>query len=154
MSDNETTPIRIRALDRPVRSGSSYPEDLRPVVQGRSKRILGDVFGLDQFGVNMTELLPGAASALRHWHEREDEFIYVLSGRPVLVTDAGETQLEPGDCAGFKAGVPNAHHVVNREDEPAVYLEVGTRAAQERCHYPDNAMHGFKEPTGWRYERD
>lgn len=153
MSDKDTAPISIRALDRPVRSGSSYPQELRPVVQGRSKRILGDVFGLDQFGVNLTELLPGAASALRHWHEREDEFIYVLSGRPVLITDAGETQLEPGDCAGFKAGIPNAHHLVNREDEPAVYLEVGTRAAEERCHYPDNAMRGFKEGGRWVFKR-
>lgn len=154
MSDTTGTPVKLRALDLPIRSGSSYPPDLRPVVEGRSKRILGNAFGLDQFGVNLAELQPGAASALRHWHENEDEFIYILSGRPVLVTDAGETQLEPGDCAGFRAGIANAHQLVNRQSEPAIYLEVGTRAPEERCHYPDNAMRGFKEAAGWRYERD
>src|SRR3954470_7193434 len=106
-----------------VRTGTIYPDAFKPVVRGREKRVLGDLAGLTQFGVNLTRLKPGAASALRHWHEQEDEFIYVLEGELVLVEDDGEKQMKPGDCAGFKAGASNGHQLVNRSQRDAIYLE-------------------------------
>ena len=120
-----------------VRTSTVYPPPLHKVVEGREKSALGDLVGLTQFGVNLTRLKPGAASALRHWHENEDEFVYVLEGELVLIEDGGETLLRPGDAAGFKAGVPNGHHLVNKTQRDAVYLEIGTRAPAERAHYPD-----------------
>jgi uncharacterized cupin superfamily protein len=120
-----------------VRTGTNYPPQFQNVVQGREKSVLGDLVGLTQFGVNLTRLKPGAASALRHWHESEDEFVYMLEGELVLIEDGGETLLRPGDAAGFKAGVPNGHHLVNKTQRDAVYLEIGTRAPAERAHYPD-----------------
>jgi uncharacterized cupin superfamily protein len=120
-----------------VRTGTNYPPQFKNVVQGREKSVLGDLVNLTQFGVNLTRLKPGAASALRHWHENEDEFVYVLEGELVLIEDEGETLLRPGDSAGFKAGVPNGHHLVNKTQRDAVYLEIGTRAPAERAHYPD-----------------
>ena len=120
-----------------VRTGTNYPPQFQKVVQGREKTLLGDLVGLTQFGVNLTRLKPGAASALRHWHESEDEFVYMLEGELVLIEDGGETLLRPGDAAGFKAGVPNGHHLVNKTQRDAVYLEIGTRAPAERAHYPD-----------------
>jgi uncharacterized cupin superfamily protein len=120
-----------------VRTGTNYPPQFQNVVQGREKSVLGDLVGLTQFGVNLTRLKPGAASALRHWHENEDEFVYILEGELVLIEDEGETLLRPGDAAGFKAGVANGHHLVNKTQRDAVYLEIGTRAPTERAHYPD-----------------
>jgi uncharacterized cupin superfamily protein len=120
-----------------VRRKSTYPQPYAKVTDGREKAALGNVAGLTQFGVNLTRLKPGAASALRHWHENEDEFVYVLEGELALIEDGGETILKPGDCAGFKAGVPNGHHLVNKSQRDALYLEIGTRAATERAHYPD-----------------
>src|SRR6476619_6306325 len=108
-----------------VRTGSIYPQEFQSVVAGREKRALGNAAGLTQFGVNLTRLKPGAASALRHWHEQEDEFVYVLEGELVLIEDGGETLLKPGDCAGFKAGVSNGHHLVNKSQRDALYLEIG-----------------------------
>src|SRR5499425_3664649 len=119
-----------------VRTKGVYPEPWRAVCHGREKRALGDAVGLTQFGVNLTRLKPGAASALRHWHEAEDELIYVTEGELVLVENEGETALRPGDAAGFKAGVPNGHHLINRSQRDAVYLEIGTRAPDDRGHYP------------------
>ena len=107
------------------------------VVKGREKTALGNAADLTQFGINLTRLKPGAASSLRHWHENEDEFVYVLAGELVLIEDEGETIMRPGDCAGFKAHVGNAHHLVNRTPRDALYLEIGTRAERERVHYPD-----------------
>lgn len=120
-----------------VRTGTNYPPQFRNAVHGREKSVLGDLVGLTQFGVNLTRIKPGAASALRHWHENEDEFVYVLEGELVLIEDEGETLLRPGDAAGFKAGVANGHHLVNKAQRDAVYLEIGTRAPTERAHYPD-----------------
>jgi uncharacterized cupin superfamily protein len=119
------------------RGSAAYPDTYKPVVAGREKIALGNAVGLTQFGVNLTRLKPGAASALRHWHENEDELVYILEGEVVLVEDEGETVLKPGDCAGFKAGVPNGHHLVNRTNRDALMLEVGTRSAREVAHYPD-----------------
>jgi len=121
----------------PVDTSTLYPQQFQPVVDGRHKQKLGNSVGLTQFGVNLTRLKPGAASALRHWHHHEDEFIYMLEGELVLVENGGETVLRPGDAAGFKAGVDDGHCLINRSTEDALYLEVGTRAASERVDYPD-----------------
>jgi uncharacterized cupin superfamily protein len=118
------------------------------VVHGREKRALGDLAGLTQFGVNLTRLKPGAASALRHWHEQEDEFVFVVEGELVLIEDDGETVLKQGEAAGFKAGVANGHQLVNRSDRDALYLEIGTRAAHERAHYPDDDMALMRDAQG------
>jgi uncharacterized cupin superfamily protein len=122
--------LRSPALDPqtvPVRRGSSYPALFRAEVETREKRPLGDALGLSQFGVNLVLLPPGCWSSQRHWHSHEDEFVYVLDGELTLVTDAGEQLLRPGTAAGFPAGKADGHHLINRTDRPAVYLEVGTR---------------------------
>lgn len=121
----------------PRRRGSSYPAPFAQVAKDRVKQALGDAGGLSDFGVNLSQLPPGGWSSQRHWHTREDEFVYVLSGELVLVTDAGEEPLRAGDCAAFPKNVPDGHHLVNRGSEPAVYLEIGTRSADDACHYPD-----------------
>jgi uncharacterized cupin superfamily protein len=121
----------------PVRTGTDYPEEFRHVVAGRERQRLGDAGGLTQFGVNLTRLRPGAASALRHWHEVEDELVYVLEGELVLVEDGGETILRAGDAATFKSGAANGHHLVNRSGRDAVLLEIGTRPERDVVHYPD-----------------
>jgi uncharacterized cupin superfamily protein len=121
----------------PVRSGTIYPEPFGRILTGRSWQALGDAAGLTQFGVNLMRLKPGAASSARHWHEQEDELVYVVEGELVLIEDGGETIVRPGDTAGFKAGVPNGHHLVNRSDRDAVFLVIGTRAPRERCNYSD-----------------
>ena len=136
-----------------VRTRGVYPEPWRGITEGREKTALGDVVGLTQFGVNLTRLKPGAASALRHWHEAEDEFVYVLEGEIMLIEDGGTTELQPGDAAGFKAGVANGHHLVNKSQHDAVYLEVGTRARSERVHYPDVDFMMERDGTGRRYFR-
>jgi uncharacterized cupin superfamily protein len=134
-----------------VRTKSAYPAQWRSVTDGREKAALGDVVGLTQFGVNLTRLKPGAASALRHWHEQEDEFVYVVEGELILIEDGGETVLRPGDAAGFKAGVANGHHLVNRSPRDALYLEVGTRAKVERAHYPGVDLVADKDERGFRF---
>jgi uncharacterized cupin superfamily protein len=128
---------KIEVAKAAVRTKSVYPDPWGAITDGREKTAIGDVVGLTQFGVNLTRLKPGAASALRHWHEAEDEFIYVLEGEITLIEDGGTTVWQPGDAAGFKAGVANGHHLVNRSKRDAVYLEVGTRAKRERAHYSD-----------------
>jgi len=131
------------ALDSTTIEGkesTDYPAPFDEIVKGRLRRRLGNAFGLTQFGVNLTHLPPGCASAQRHWHEREDEFVYILSGEVVLVTDDGETVMGPGMCAGFPAGRADGHHLVNRSDAEAVVFEVGTRSRDERAHYPDVDM--------------
>jgi uncharacterized cupin superfamily protein len=134
-----------------VRTKGVYPQPYRSSTDGREKAALGNVAGLTQFGVNLTRLKPGAASALRHWHEQEDEFIYVLDGELVLIEDGGETLLGPGDCAGFKAGVSNGHQLVNKSQRDARYLEIGTRAATERAHYPDVDLVLERDENGARF---
>jgi uncharacterized cupin superfamily protein len=134
-----------------VHDGSDYPAPFRKVVAGRSRKRLGDAAGLDQFGVNLTTLKPGAASALRHWHENEDEFVYILDGEAVLIEDDGETVLKPGDAAGFKANSRNGHHLVNRGSADVVYLEIGTRAKRERAEYPDVDLVAIGDEKGERY---
>jgi uncharacterized cupin superfamily protein len=126
------------------RRGTGYPAAFAKGFEGRIKRALGDAGGLTQFGVNLTTLDPGAASAHRHWHAREDEFIYVLEGELVLVTDAGEETLRPGMAAAFPAGEANGHQLVNKGTSPATYLEIGTRSADEDVDYPDIDMRARK----------
>jgi uncharacterized cupin superfamily protein len=133
----DTKSPTIQAKEVPARMGSAYPPEFAKAVEGREKRALGDRFGLTQFGVNLTTLPPGAQSAQRHWHESEDEFVYVLEGELVLVDDNGEHLLTPGMCAGFKSAVANGHMLVNRSGAPAHYLEIGTRSPNERANYPD-----------------
>lgn len=118
-------------------SSTNYPPLYSKAVDGRSRQRLGNIVGLDQFGVNLTRLKPGAWSAQRHWHDNEDEFVWVLEGEVVLVEDEGETLLKPGDAAGFKAGAANGHCLINRGAGDAVYLEIGTRAKNGRAEYPD-----------------
>ncbi len=118
-------------------AGSRYPAEFAASTQGRVKRALTSALGLTQFGVNVTELIPGAASSLRHWHSHEDEFVYVLSGEATLVTDAGAQTLSAGMCAGFPAGVEDGHSIENRSDAPVVILEVGSRNDLDTGNYPD-----------------
>ena len=134
-------PIAIRAEDAPPRARpSNYPPDLLAKIGARQKHPLGDLFGLRNFGVNLTRLPPGAASSLRHAHSLQDEFVYILQGTPVLVTDAGETPLSPGMCAGFPAGTGDAHHLVNRSGAEVVYLEVGDRTRGDAVDYPEDDL--------------
>ena len=121
----------------PAQQIASYPKEFAQVISGREKQRIGDAAGLTQFGINITRIKAGSASALRHWHEREDEFVYMLEGELVLCENDGETILKAGDAAGFKAGSGVAHCLVNRTERDAIYLEVGTRAESERVHYPD-----------------
>jgi uncharacterized cupin superfamily protein len=119
-----------------VDSRTNYPPPFDRVVAGRERKRLGNAAGLDQFGVNLTTLKAGASSSLRHWHEKEDELIYMLEGEVVLVEDGGETVLRAGDAAGFKANSRDGHHLINRTAHDAVYLEIGTRSRQERVEFP------------------
>ena len=142
---------KIDIANLPVDSRTGYPAPFDRVVQGRERKRLGKAVGLDQFGVNLTTLKPGAASALRHWHEREDELVYVLQGEVALIEDGGEQILRPGDAAAFKANSGNGHHLVNRSSGDAVYLEIGARAKHERVHYPDVDLAVVRDDKGFRY---
>lgn len=146
------TPPAIDAAAVPLRSKpSNYPEIFAARMRGREKRPLGDVFGLTNFGVNLTRLLPGAASALRHAHSKQDEFIYILQGRPTLRTDEGNTPLAPGMCAGFKAATGDGHHLVNETAEDVVYLEVGDRTAGDEGSYPDDDLQAVLVNGQWKF---
>jgi uncharacterized cupin superfamily protein len=129
------TPIDPHELT--ASTGSGYPEPYRSRVLPREKRALGDASGLTKIGINHTTLAPGAASSMRHWHTHEDELIYVLQGELVLVTDAGERSLRAGQCAGFPAGHPDGHQLINRGKAPAVYLEISNRDDEDAAQYPD-----------------
>lgn len=131
---------RIDVDGVPVQSGSSYPAPYAEPCRERRNQRLGDAAGLTQFGVNLTRLPPGTWSSQRHWHAREDEFVYVLEGEVWLVTDGGEELLRGGECAGFKAGERNGHHFQNRSSRDAVLLTVGTRDAGDWGEYPDIDM--------------
>jgi uncharacterized cupin superfamily protein len=116
--------------------GTLYPPPFHQNTKAREKRALGDAVGLDQFGINITRLGPNTWSALPHWHEREDEFVYIIEGHPTLIYGETEEHLAPGDCAGFKAGVEMGHCLQNRTDKDVVILEVGSRITGERAFYP------------------
>lgn len=124
----------------PAKTGSSYPEPFASRCAARAKRALGNALGLRNFGVNLVEVPPGVESSMRHWHERQDEFVYILEGELVLVTDAGEQILGPGMAAGFPAGTGDGHQLVNRSAAKAVYLEVGDRLPGDGTVYSDIDM--------------
>ncbi|WP_430421468.1 cupin domain-containing protein [Phenylobacterium sp.] len=144
----------------PTRFGSAYPPPFDEPCRERRRWKLGDVAGLDQFGVNLMRLAPGVWTSQRHWHSHEDEFVWVVSGEVVLVEDEGETVLKTGDCAGFKAGIANGHHIQNRSAAEAVLLEIGSRRpGVDSADYPDLDMivtpdDVYRHRDGTPYELD
>ncbi len=140
MSDTKL-PVAVVAANLPPRARSTgYPPIFAVRVAGRVKRPLGDIFGLKTFGVNLTTLKPGAAVGATPLTRQQDEFVYILEGRPTLCTDEGETELSPAMCAGFRAGTGNGHHLVNRTSEDVVYIEVGDRGPGDSASYPDDDL--------------
>ena len=149
---NQNAPVAIVAAQASPRAKPSiYPEPFASRMAGRETRPLGDLFGLSNFGVNLVRLLPGAGSALRHAHSRQDEFVYILQGNAVLITDAGETQLSAGMCAGFKSGTGNAHQLLNRSSAEVIYLEVGDRSADDTAVYPDDDLQAALVEGKWQF---
>ena len=147
-------PITMTIIDPnqlPSRIGSNYPDRFKPVVAGREKKRLGEAAGLKNFGVNLTTLPPKSRSALRHWHTKQDEFIYVLSGELTLITDAGESILQAGQAAGFPAGEANGHCLYNHSDEVATYLEIGDRTPDDSATYPDDDLIAIASEQGWQF---
>lgn len=146
---------KISLKDAPARKGAIYPGALAKIIEGRQKHALGDAGGLTQFGVNLTYLNPGSASAHRHWHKNEDEFIYILEGEAVLIEDDSETLLQKGDAASFPAGIANGHHLINRSNQVVVLLEVGTRSLHEEVIYtdPDVDMKVVKIDGNWHVQK-
>jgi len=147
-------PLALVAANVPPRTKpSNYPEPFFSRMTKREKRQLGDRFGLTNFGVNLTRLLPGGESALLHRHSKQDEFVYILEGRPTLVTDEGEAELEPGMCAGFPAA-GRAHQLVNRTTQDVLYLEIGDRTAGDEGSYPaDDIQAKMAAPGQWIFTR-
>ena len=148
-------------IDRaPTRFGSAYPPPFDTPCRERKRWKLGDAADLTDFGVNLMRLAPGVWTSQRHWHTAEDEFVWVVEGEVVLVEDAGETMLRAGDCAGFKAGERNGHHIQNRSDREAVLLEVGSRrTGVDACDYPDLDMivgpdDVYRHRDGTPYDKD
>jgi uncharacterized cupin superfamily protein len=136
-------PLTVEPISRTM-----YPEPYRSRVMSREKRRLGDALGLTKIGVNRTTLPPGKESSMRHWHTHEDEFIFVLEGEVVLRSQGGEQVLRAGSCAGFPAGHDDGHQLLNRSDEPAVYLEVSNRDAEDGAYYSDPDVDMVATPTG------
>src|SRR6185295_5944584 len=144
----------VDPADVAEKRGSGYPEPFRSRMGERVKRRLGDACGLTRFGVNLVTLAPGAESALRHWHTLEDEFVYVLEGEVVLVTNAGEQVLRAGECAGYPAGKADGHHFINRSDRPARYLEIGNRDPADIAYYPDDDLAYAEDDSGALVHKD
>jgi len=148
----QTRPIAITATKAPAKAKrSNYPEPFASRMAGREKRPLGDLFGLGNFGVNLTRMAPGAMSALRHAHKRQDEFVYILEGHPTLHTNEGRTPLAPGMCAGFKAGTGNGHCLINETTADVLYLEVGDRTAGDAVDYPDEDLKALMVNGQWQF---
>ncbi|MDJ0708094.1 MAG: cupin domain-containing protein [Leptolyngbyaceae cyanobacterium MO_188.B28] len=135
----------------PDRTGTNYPASFKTRVAGRSKKRVGNAAGLKNFGVNWVTLAPGASSALRHWHEKQDEFVYIIQGELILITNDGEHILKSGMMAGFPASEVNGHHLVNRSTALAIYLEIGDRTPNDLVHYPDDDISAHDTPTGWTF---
>jgi len=149
---NAKYPVAVVADDAPPRTkATNYPEPFASRMAGRLKRPLGDLFGLTNFGVNLTRLAPGAVTALRHAHTKQDELVYVLEGHPTLHTDEGRMRLSPGMCAGFKAGTGNGHHFMNETDQDVVILEVGDRIPGDAGSYPDDDLVAKMVDGTWRF---
>ena len=146
-------PVAVVAAEAPLRTKrSNYPEPFASRVAGRDKRRLGEAFGLKNFGVNLTRLAPGAISSIRHHHTKQDELIYIVEGEPTLVTDSGETPMKAGDCAGFRAGNGDAHHLVNKSGRDVLYLEIGDRTPGETVTYPDDDIEAALHDGKWRFQ--
>jgi uncharacterized cupin superfamily protein len=144
-------PLAVLASDVPARAKQSgYPEPFRSRVAGREKRALGDLFGLNNFGVNLTTLYPGAQSALLHRHSKQDEFIYIVAGAPTLVTDEGQVELSVGMCAGFPAA-GLAHYLVNKSDTVVLYLEIGDRTSGDKGTFPEDDIQADLDENGKWY---
>jgi len=147
-----TRPVVVVAAEAPPRTKpSNYPEPFASRMEGRRKQPLGDLFGLTNFGVNLARLAPGAVSALRHAHTKQDEFVYILQGRPTLHTDEGRMRLWPGMCAGFKAGTGNGHRLINETGEEVVYLEIGDRTPGDEGSYPDDDLKAALVDGQWKF---
>lgn len=145
-------PVAVVATDvAPRAKPSNYPAPFAARMTGRQKRALGEIFGLANFGVNLTRLAPGGISALRHAHSRQDEFVFVLEGHPVLETDAGRTPLAPGMCAGFRSGTGDGHRMVNETAADVVYLEIGDRLPGDTVSYPDDDMAAAWMDGHWQF---
>jgi uncharacterized cupin superfamily protein len=145
-------PVAILASEVPPRTRqSNYPEPFASRMAGRSKKPLGDVFGLANFGVNLTRLAAGAVSSLRHAHSVQDEFIYILQGYPTLHTDEGHLKLSPGMCAGFRAATGNGHRLINETSDEVVYLEIGDRMPGDQGSYPDDDLQAVSVEGVWRF---
>lgn len=146
----ENYPVAIFASNAPLRAKPSvYPPILAARMKGREKRPLGDLFGLNNFGVNLTQLSSGATSALRHAHSKQDEFVYILQGNPTLHTNNGKQKLSPGMCVGFRAGTGNAHSLINETSEEVIYLEIGDRTGGDEVIYPDDDLSARFEDGAW-----
>jgi len=144
-------PLKLPAVDPATvatRRASIYPEPFKSRMGDRAKQRLGEACGLTKFGVNLVTLGPGGQSALRHWHTLQDEFVYVLSGEVVLVTNDGEQTLTAGMCAGYPAGAKNGHHFINRSESPATYLEIGNRVDGDNAFYPDDDLLWGEDENG------
>lgn len=146
-------PVAVDAASVPPRAKqTNYPEPFASRMSRREKCPLGELFGLESFGVNRTRLAPGGVSALHHRHTKQEEFVYVLQGEPTLVTDGAEVELRPGMCAGFAPGGP-AHHLENRTEHEVVFLEVGNRVAGDEGVYPaDDIKAAVGDDGKWRFE--
>lgn len=154
MKTKNNQSIAINSVDVPIRAKPSvYPAPFSVLMEGREKRQLGEFFGIKNFGVNLTHLKPNAQSALMHRHSKQDEFIYVVEGNPVLITDTEETQLSPGMCAGFPAG-GSAHRIINRTDKDVYFLEVGDRTPKDEVTYPHDDLKAILGDDGqWKFTR-
>jgi len=131
---------------------SLYPEPFASMMEGREKRKLGDYFGLVNFGVNLTKLNPGAMSALKHYHLKQDEFIYIISGTPTLVLGSQEYVMHPGECFGFRKGQEIGHQLINKSPELVTYLEIGDRTGGDQAGYPDVDLLAKSNPDGsWSF---
>lgn len=150
----KNNPVAVIAAEVPLRiKPSVYPEPFASRMAGRTKSQLGEVFGLSNFGVNLTRLAPNSVSALRHAHTKQDEFVYILQGYPTLYTDEGKSKLSPGMCAGFKAGTGNGHCLINETSEEVVYLEVGDRSPGDEGTYPDDDLKAVLVEGKWKFAR-
>jgi uncharacterized cupin superfamily protein len=148
---NKSTAPALDPADVPEETATNYPQPFAQRVAGRHRRRLGNAFGLNNFGVNLVTLAPGGQSALRHWHTKQDEFVFVLEGELVLVTDAGRQLLGPGMCAGYPAGKDDGHHLINESGKPARYLEVGDRTPGDAGAYPDDDLAAQMKDGKWMF---
>jgi len=137
----------------PEDGSTAYPAAYRPLVAKRFRRRLGNAAGITNFGVNLTRIAPGGQSAARHWHTKQDEFIYVVEGEPTLLTNAGRTRLAPGMCAAFPAGAQDGHCLLNETDRDVLYLEIGDRTPGDGAQYPDDDLVALFVDGKWRYTR-